>query len=215
MGKSNYLYLGVASACITLAIIQMTIPDVLSMSLYAHIAWAAFGLTLLECVKSILYRSKINMQKKMRLAEEEYHICNRSADVFMDYRSLDEECEYNQERKSALLARMDTLKNDKKLGQTALLIHLFTALQLILCFVLFSLAYIHIIPDDFYTIKSLCIPVLLSFALLMLSFFISRTNDETEMEADDMANMSRFMNDYYLDLLERISKERKKTKEKT
>ena len=69
MNKGNYLFLGIGISYIVVAIIQATLPGVLSVNLYVTVAFISLELTLFELIKSVaqLFYRSIENYEKMRV----------------------------------------------------------------------------------------------------------------------------------------------------
>lgn len=211
MSKSNYLYLGIAASFITLAIVQLTMPGLLPMSLYLYIAWVSLELTAFELLKSLAYLLKAYHQKMISTTQDEIEICDQAIETFAHFNALKSEYEGNKSFHQELASQIETLKNDKKIKRLDKTMNIITILQVVMCFVSFSISYVKIVPNDLITNKIVSILSLLSFAFLMLSFYFSRTGDEILNNSNETIHTSNVINKYYLHLFQKITKEKADT----
>lgn len=203
MNKQSYLYIGIACSIATLAIIQCVIPEMLPINLYIDISWISLELTMLEVLKSTI---QAYLKSKKRIADvvnSEINNCNRLLAVFKNSPELSYDYKRYTEMKANLTIQLDKInkrKRDKNLIRIEKVVTLF---QVIVCFVQFPLMLVKKIPNDLQSNKLVGVLGLISFALLIVSYFISFRSEDDMNYIDEKIRTSNDFNEYYISLFEK------------
>lgn len=207
MKKNNFLLLGMAFTMITLAIMQYIYPIMLPMSLYIFIGWASLEITLCELMKSLLTRINNNNLKILSINKQVLDMCKRSKEIYKRFNCFQEEFEKNDSYENKIQMRIKQLNTDKKVKRIEKVYNIVAIIETLVCFIQLGIMYVIQIPNDINANKELCILSLLSFAFLLISFFITRGADNEFYEINEHLLIENRLNEYYLGLLEKLAYE--------
>lgn len=203
MNKQSYFYIGIACSIATLAIIQCIIPKMLPINLYLDIAWISLELTMLELFKSTIKAYSQNKKRTEVVIRNELNYCNRLLVIFNHIPDFSDEYKSYTEMKSKLLTELDSIKNSKRERILIKIEKVVIILQVTICFVQFPLMFIKKIPDNLYSDKLLGVLSLLSFALLIVSYYISSISEDSVKFMDEKTEITNGFNEYYISLFEK------------
>ena len=208
--KSNILFIGTAVFFISLALIQVFTPDMLPMSIYVFIAFASLELAFLELIKTIAKSIKYLHMDQIRLLNDELDLCNQTIEIFNGFCSLEEIVEYNQNYRIVIESKISKTKSLKRVKILDAIIKLLTGFQVIFLFVQLALSLTKFIPNNLISNKTIGVLGLLSFSVVLISYFVTITINDMRNDNKQKIHISKTLSNYYLGLLERVSKDEEK-----
>lgn len=205
MKRGYFLYLGIAITYISLACIQLSRPEMLSISIYSFVAWASVELALLELIKTLSqYIQRFRLQI-IHIKEDELQLCKRQAVAFAKHPKLSEELAVSKAKQHEIEKELARLKRKKDVQYLGKAVNAITFTQIAGCFIMFAICITTNTPDNTATNKMIGILSLLSFAFLFISYFVKSSADEQLAESKTLIGGVDRLSFYYLDLLEKAS----------
>ncbi len=205
MKKGNYLYLGIVTIYLVFAVSQFFKPELLPFPLYYNASWIAFELTLLEVAKTSAKIVKERNDKMLIYMRKEIDLCSREANHYKRFSSLSKECETLEKQKGEMEKQLEVINNDRKVIIIEKCVNIMTILQMIFCSVQFAFIFISEVPDTLQTNKIVNVLSLASFALMVLTIFISRLDEDDSREADFKVAMCSRIREDKLEIMDKIS----------
>lgn len=210
MNKGNYLFLGIGISYIVVAIIQATLPGVLSVNLYVTVAFISFELTLFELIKSVaqLFYRSIENYEKMRV--DYINLLEKNIAAFKPFSILNTDTQALENKLQAIQNNGKMAKYKKRAQFLKKAIWGLTVLQIVLCCVQATVIPLKSIPNDLLTAKMINVLSLLSFAFLFISYFITNTSDAANRVATEKLDTEASISEHFINIIERIGEDSNK-----
>lgn len=198
------IYLGIAAAYATLAIVQITRKDLLPSSLYTTVAFVSLELTVLEMLKTVAQLIETFHVKKITSRENAIKILKEYLNTFSRFQGLDAEIEENEkaiEKFSSEIKNLNKCISIKILHGT---VKWLTIFQIIFCCVQVALSLTKAIPDTLSNERINNVVSLISFAALIASYFFKELREETLAAFNEKQYGIEVMNKYHMLVYQKI-----------
>lgn len=177
-------------------------------SIQFSVAFASLQLTLLEIFKSTFRYIKINHQFRIDIIQDEIDLCDRKIAALKNFHSFDEDVRSGQEYRQKLLSEAEKTKKEKKIKVLELITKGITFFQVSFLFIQMLLLMVHGISSRFCTDPIINATGILAFAFLILSYFITKAQNDSFNEYKDKKRISDSISNYYIELIERIAEKK-------
>ena len=205
MKQGSYLYLGIVAFVLSLAVVQFFLPNMLPAALYSYVAMASFVLTLLELLKSAVNHSRLVQKTMIMTGQRELDFRDREIAVLGKFPALKKEVACAEARKSKVAIHMEKKKAAKWPEIIAKLLKWITIAQIILLFVFAALYVALPLPSSLSSEKTTSILALLSFALMVFSYYLSHSTEESLIEGRNATDSAVCTGSYYLNCIEKLA----------
>ncbi len=205
MKQGSYLYLGIVAFVLSLAVVQFFLPDMLPAALYSYVAMASFVLTLLELLKSAVSHNRLAQKTMIKIDQEELDLRDREIAVLGRFTELENEVNCARARKLKVASRMEKMKAAKWPEILVKLVKWITIVQIILLFVFAALYVALPLPSSLSSEKTTSILALLSFALMVFSYYLSHSTEESLIEGRNATDIAVCTGSYYLNCIEKLA----------
>ena len=206
MNRSSYLYLGFALSSIVLAIIQWRSSEILSISVYYTIATISLWVSILELIKTLFRFFQKNSSNIKTLSQDAIEQNNKHIEILGRFDELTEEKQKHIDYRKKIVERNKlTYNNDKKERFLKKTIDIVSVLQILVVCVFVTLRLANTVPNNIANNRSICVSSLLSFAFLLISYFVKEKNDLLLRYSDELIYIEKKNEEYYLGLLEKVA----------
>ena len=202
--KNKTIYLGIAAAYVTLAIVQITRKDLLPLSLYSTVAFVSLELTLLELLKTIAHYIELIHLRRITSRENAIKIYKEYSDAFSRFQGLEKEVEENEKVIDRISNELLNLKKRISIKILRGTVKWLTIFQIIFCCVQVALSLTHTIPYDLSNEKTTNAVSLVSFAALIASYYFNGLCEETLAAFDEKMHGIEVMNKYHMLMYHKI-----------
>ena len=202
--KSKTIYLGIAAAYVTLAIVQITRKDLLPSSLYTTVAFISLELTLLELLKTIAHYFEIFHLRRITSRENAIKIYKEYSDTFSRFQGLEREVEENEKAIKRISSELMDLKKCISIKILHGTVKWLTIFQIIFCCVQVALSLTHTIPNELFNERITNAVSLVSFAALISSYYFNGLCEETLADFDVKMYGIEVMNKYHIMMYHKI-----------
>ena len=211
--RRNYALLALAIVYFVIAIIQICADGILSTRLYFSVAFISINTTLCELIKSSINWVHIIKQRQAEIKLDAQNITKRHTEVLGKYPFLhDVVNQFQKSYKSIEKAEKPRKKIwwDKYFDIVEAGIPFVEILFVMLIAIITPLK---VIPNNFQTTKVIDVLSLLSIAFAFLSVYMNESTMEQLNQGKEMLKYSSQLSDYYLNIIESISKHQSNEKE--
>ena len=213
--KSNILFLGIAIAIITLALVQIFSENMLPMSIYMCVAWGSLILSLGELLKASLYRTKMLRSEAIRMIKNGLDLSDQHIAIFdmLPGKEKEKIAYCNTQRK--LTERYKKYEKNDPSKKIEVSIRIVSVAQTIILFAGFACGMTKNIPNGPQENRVISILSLLSFAILFVSYYLTHAIDEKIREDNRIAQEIDGNTRYYLQLINSILNDKEIDNKKT
>lgn len=211
--RRNYALLALAIVYFVIAIIQICADGILSTRLYFSVAFISINTTLCELIKSSINWVHIIKQRQAEIKLDAQNITKRHTEVLGKYPHLYDvvdQCQKSYESIEKAEKPRGKIWRDKYLDVVEAGI---SFVEILLIISIAIITPLKVIPNNFQTTKVIDVLSLLSIAFAFLSVYMNESTMEKLNQGKEMLRYSSQLSDYYLNIIESISKNQSSAKE--
>lgn len=205
VNKNNYILLGMTVSYILVAVIQIRIDGLLPASLYVTVAFVSLEFTMLEMIKNVGFYFLYGMNRWNKMHETYVELFERSIKTYSKFNVLNE---VKKEYENAIIS----LQNDSELSKYKKrtkainqIISIVSCVQIIICTIQIIITPLKVIPYDQMTNKTINAIMLISFAMMYLSFFFSSIGRDYNSDLMEKHKLHEKTLTMHLDVLDKIA----------
>lgn len=209
MNKSNFIFLGMATSYILIAIIQSSIDGTLPASIYVTIAFVSLEFSALEILKGLINFLIYNIKQLNTNVKWQKDFIDRNIKVYNNFDVLNDEVTEMKNELTMLQNNYDISKNSRIIKYWEKILSVVTCVQIIICTIQIIVIPLKLIPYDKLTNKVINVVTLASFAFMFLSYFLSNIYNDSSRDMEESMNIYGTTSSAYLKILEKIASEEK------